>query len=124
MKLNIRNERDVSFSMSQAKSYSTKLGFSAIKSIEISTIVSELAYNIIKYTSGGFIELHENSKGIQIIAQDSGNGIKNIEKALHEGYSSSGTLGLGIPGIIRLSNEFDVQTSSKGTTITIQKNIK
>lgn len=61
--------------------------------------------------------------GIQIVANDIGSGIKDIYKAFQEGYSTSDTLGLGLPAIIRMSDDFHAQTSENGTKITILKRI-
>lgn len=121
MILNITKEQDINILMLKAKNYFKDSGLSEVKSIELTTIISELGYNIVKYTKKGNIRFDINNQCITIIAKDEGSGIKDISKAIREGYSSSGTLGLGLNGVIRLSDEFDMKTSSHGTTITIKK---
>jgi len=60
--------------------------------------------------------------GITIIASDSGPGIADIPQALRDGYSSSGGLGLGLPGVRRLMDEFDINSrAGGGTTVTVTK---
>jgi len=117
----ILKEHDVNICMSQAKKFFKENGLNDIKSVELTTIISELGYNIVKYASKGNIYLDSDDRYITITAKDSGDGIQNISAALSEGYSSSGTLGLGMNGIIRLSDAFDMQTSIQGTIITIKK---
>ncbi|WP_164967759.1 ATP-binding protein [Halarcobacter bivalviorum] len=92
--------------------------------LEIKTIVSELIYNIQKYTPRGSIKLEFNSKDtLSIEATDQGKGIDDISLALQDGYSTKGTLGLGFASIFRLSDEVEVETSEKGTIINIKKRI-
>lgn len=124
MTLNISKEKDINILMSKAKSYFKNNGISETISVELTTIISELGYNIIKYTPKGTIRFDIDYNYITIIATDSGDGIKDITNAVCEGYSSSGTLGLGLNGVVRLSDDFDVQTSTNGTTVTIKKIIK
>ena len=60
--------------------------------------------------------------GLVIIARDKGPGITDLRKALQEGYSTSGGLGLGLPGVRRLMDEFEVASEmGQGTTVTAKK---
>ena len=53
------------------------------------------------------------------MATDEGPGIKDVDRAMNDRYSSGGTLGLGLPGTKRMADEFDIQsTVGKGTTVT------
>ncbi|RLA78771.1 MAG: hypothetical protein DRG78_14340 [Epsilonproteobacteria bacterium] len=124
MKLKIKTEQDVIHCISKAKKIALESGMNSVKSVEMATIVSELGYNIIKYAKSGIIIMELLDDGILVSASDSGTGIENIDKVLIDGFSSSGTLGLGIPGIIRLSDDFDIKTSRNGTKITIVKRFK
>ena len=61
-------------------------------------------------------------QGVVIIARDQGPGIKDVSRALEDGYSTSGGLGLGLPGARRLMDDFDVSSNvGKGTTVTMKK---
>jgi len=124
MILKIDTEQDVIHAISKTKNFAIEKGMKPLYATQLATIVSELSYNIIKYAKHGYITLHANKYGIKVIAKDKGEGIKNIDKALCDGYSSSGTLGIGLPGIIRLSDEFNTTTSSSGTQITVYKKFK
>ena len=96
--------------------------------MKIKTAVSELGYNIIKYAGKGIIRLtplKDKRTGIEIVASDKGPGIEDLEAALSDQFSTGGTLGLGLPGVKRLMDEFEVDTSpEKGTKITVRKWIK
>jgi serine/threonine-protein kinase RsbT len=61
-------------------------------------------------------------KGIEIIVKDHGPGIENVEMAMQDTYSSGGTLGLGLPGVKRMMDEFHIDTAvGRGTIVTIRK---
>lgn len=124
MILKIDTEQDVIHAISKTKNFALDKGMESFNATQFATIVSELSYNIIKYANHGFISLHADPEGIKIVAKDKGEGIKDIDKALSDGYSSSGTLGIGLPGIIRLSDDFDITTSSSGTEITVYKKFR
>ena len=92
----------------------------------IATAVSELARNIFVYAKRGTIKLklvENNSKrGMEVVAEDSGPGIQDIEKAMQDNFSTGGTMGVGLPGTKRLMDDFQIDTHrTQGTKITIRK---
>jgi serine/threonine-protein kinase RsbT len=123
--IRIAKETDVYLAMEEAEKIALSIGFDKSMSLKIKTAVSELARNILKYATRGRVEItsvKEKKVGIEIVVTDFGPGIKNIDKALEENYSSGGTLGLGLPGVKRLMDKFDIKSvHNKGTTITITK---
>lgn len=84
----------------------------------VQTIISELSRNIILHAGSGEIHLSRSDQGklrcLCITAIDAGPGIPDIEAAMTCGFSTSGGLGLGLPGIRQMSNEFEI-TSEPGT---------
>ena len=61
-------------------------------------------------------------RGVRVVARDDGPGIEDLERALTDGYTTGGGLGLGLPGARRLVDEFDIQTGpGEGTTVTLIK---
>ena len=102
-------------------------GFTVSEATLIATAISELARNIVSYANPGSVTLKpangaNGAVGITIIASDSGPGIADIPQALRDGYSSSGGLGLGLPGVRRLMDEFDISSpAGGGTTVTVTK---
>ena len=102
------------------------IGFDEIVSQMIATAVSELANNIVKYAGCGEILMNRinigSRAGIQVIARDRGPGIEDIQKAMADHYSSGNTLGLGLPGVKRMMDEFELTSDpGKKTTVTIRK---
>ena len=61
-------------------------------------------------------------KGLAVVARDEGPGIADVARALEDGFSTSGRLGLGLPGVRRLMDEFHIQSrTGEGTTVTVKK---
>jgi anti-sigma regulatory factor (Ser/Thr protein kinase) len=80
----------------------------------IGTMVSELATNIIKYAGRGLIRM-TRTKGdgtldIEMWAEDKGPGISNISMAMKDHFTTGNTLGLGLPGVRRMADEFAIQS--------------
>jgi serine/threonine-protein kinase RsbT len=103
-----------------------QLGFSASEATLVATAISELARNIVNYARNG--EIHVSlvnngvKRGIIVVARDQGPGIADIKLAMQAGYSTSGGLGLGLPGVRRIMDEFDIASEpGRGTTITVTK---
>jgi serine/threonine-protein kinase RsbT len=61
-------------------------------------------------------------KGIEIEVSDHGPGIADVEGAMNDHFSSGGTLGLGLPGVKRMMDEFSLESSpGQGTRVTARK---
>jgi serine/threonine-protein kinase RsbT len=123
----IASDRDVVTARQHGRAEALEAGFSSSEATLIATAISELARNIVSYASQGSITLRalngtNGTRGLTIIATDSGPGIADIGQALRDGYSSSGGLGLGLPGVRRLMDEFDIASQTgAGTTVTVTK---
>lgn len=92
------------------------------------TSTSELGTNILKYAGKGFIVMRLiEDKGdtfVEIAATDRGPGIEDVDEALRDHFSTSGTLGLGLPGIKRSVDKMTIHSEAgQGTRITIRKKI-
>lgn len=108
------------------RNMSRELGFGTIMQSRIATSISELARNIYLYAGVGTITIapveRNGNIGLQITAVDAGPGIPDIRKALEDGYSTSGALGAGLPGVRRMMDEFDIQSSqAEGTRVVVVK---
>ena len=119
-------DQDVVAARQKGRAMALELGFSAGDSTLLATAISELARNIVSYAGQGEIVLRatQNSgrPSVTVIARDDGPGIPSIEQALRDGYSTSGSLGLGLPGVRRLVDEFEIASEvGRGTTVTIRK---
>jgi serine/threonine-protein kinase RsbT len=122
----IASDQDVVVARHKGRSLATELGFSASDSTLLATAISELARNIVSYAGRGEIVLratHNSDRpGVMVVARDNGPGIASVEQALRDGYSTSGSLGLGLPGVRRLVDEFEIVSEvGQGTTVTVRK---
>ncbi len=100
------------------------IGLSLVDQTKIITAASEIARNTIDYGGGGTMTLDTVQagarKGVRLVFADNGPGIADIQRALTDGYTSGGGLGLGLSGAKRLSSEFDITSApGAGTTITL-----
>jgi serine/threonine-protein kinase RsbT len=126
MKISISKDIDVAYAALSAKNYAKEIGFSKMVQYMIATAVSELARNIFVYAIKGTIHLASIEKstrrGIEVVAEDSGPGIQDVEKAMKDNFSTGGTMGVGLPGVKRLMDDFQINTHhAQGTKITIIK---
>ena len=121
----IKQGGDIITARQQGRALAAQLGFSSADQTLIATAISEMARNILTYAKIGEIILRPEwggKPGIVIIARDEGPGIPDINRALQNGYSTSGSLGVGLPGTKRIMDEFTIVSEvGKGTTITMKK---
>ena len=124
MRIPITKDQDVARAVLEGTRRAKELGLDQVTRQRVSTAISELARNIIKYAGGkGAVIIRTVSKagrtGLEVVAADRGPGIENVEEALEDHFSSGGTLGLGLPGVQRLMDEFTIQSEpGVGTTVT------
>lgn len=122
----INSDIDVVAARQKGRDLATMLGFVSTDSTLLATAISELARNILRYAKHGEILIMPvksgDRVGITVVARDKGPGIANMSLAMQDGFSTSGGLGLGLPGVKRLMDEFHlVSDVNTGTTVTIKK---
>ena len=122
----VESDRDIVSARQQGRLMAAQLGFSPGTATLIATAISELARNILSYALRGEVSMRmlevNGSRGISVCAHDEGPGIPQPNQALEDGYSTSGRLGLGLPGVKRLMDEFRLETTpGRGTTVTVLK---
>ena len=125
-RLEIASDKDVVSARQLGRELAAELGFSPGDQTVIAAAISEIARNILMYARRGEVSFQpvddSNRSGITVTARDEGPGIPDVSRALQDGYSTSGGLGLGLPGAKRLMDEFDVVTAAgRGTTVTMTK---
>jgi serine/threonine-protein kinase RsbT len=118
----IINEWDIVAARQLGRNVAKELGFGTVDQARITTAISELARNIYLYAGQGNVAIEkvfDNGKsGLKIIATDEGPGIQDIRKVMEDGYTTSGGLGAGLPGVKRLMDNFDIDSvPGKGTNI-------
>ena len=122
----INSDQDIVGARQKGRSLAAQLGFSPADATLIATAISELARNIVSYARKGEIRLqavqNATRQGIVVTAADEGPGIPDVLQALRDGFSTSGSLGLGLPGVRRLMDEFQISSQpGHGTTVTVKK---
>jgi serine/threonine-protein kinase RsbT len=122
----VRVDGDIVTARQQGRSLAEQVGFDGSDLTCIATAISELGRNMLRYAGSGEVILrpaHVGSKhGMIVIAHDEGPGIPDIALAMQDGYSTSNSLGLGLPGTRRLMDEFEIESAvGRGTTVTVKK---
>ena len=122
----INIDSDIVIARQQTRELAKKINFSSSELAGIAAAISELARNIVTYAKKGKVSaaiIHESGReGISIIVEDTGPGIPDVNLALQDGYSTSNSLGLGLPGVKRLMDHFEIQSNlGKGTIIKLKK---
>ncbi|MGW5328415.1 anti-sigma regulatory factor [Streptomyces sp. NPDC004014] len=122
-RLPIGSDGDLAYVRQQVRQYAAQLGFGLVQQTKLVTAASELARNTLVHGGGGRAEITPLERGgvhgLRMCFADEGPGIRDLELAMTDGYTSGGGLGLGLSGARRLVQEFDVDTApGRGTTVT------
>ncbi len=122
----INADGDLVRAREQGRVLAGQLGFQHSDLTLVATAISELARNILRYARRGEIVLRRAEDGgvpgIVIIARDEGPGIPDVNRAMEPGYSTAGGLGLGLPGVRRIMDEFEIVSEvGHGTVVTVTK---
>ncbi|MHB8471215.1 MAG: ATP-binding protein [Gaiellaceae bacterium] len=123
----IRQERDVVLARQRARQIAELLGFDRQDQTRIATAISELARNAYQYAGGGEVaySLERDEKhraALTIRVTDRGPGIDDIQTILDGGYRSATGMGIGIVGVRRLMDRFELESDAgRGTTVVVGK---
>jgi len=123
----IESDADVVTARQRARALAVGLEMPSTDQTLLATAISEVARNITAYAVRGEVLLElvrdgAGRQGIRVVARDEGPGIDDVERALTDGYTTGGGLGLGLPGARRLVDEFAIETApGAGTTVTLVK---
>jgi serine/threonine-protein kinase RsbT len=122
----IRASEDIVAVRQHVRKTTLDLGFSLVDQTKVVTAASEIARNTLIHGRGGWatIELIDKAgkRGLRATFEDQGPGIPDIERALQDGFTTAGGLGLGLGGAKRLSNEFEIESKpGQGTRVTMTR---
>ena len=122
----VRTSEDVVTVRTSVRKMATELRFGIVDQTKIVTAASEIARNTIDYGRGGDLrmEILNNGlkRGLRLIFEDRGPGIRDIEQAMTDGFTSGSGMGLGLGGTRRLMDEFTIASKlNEGTIVTITK---
>jgi serine/threonine-protein kinase RsbT len=122
--LEIRTPEQLSVARRVVLEWTTRLSFSVVDRTKFVTAASELGRNALIHGKGGVMritELQRDGKaGLQLVFEDQGPGIADVDKAMTDGFSTANSMGLGLGGARRLVNEFELKSEpGKGTIVTV-----
>ncbi|BAD58060.1 putative sigma activity regulating kinase [Nocardia farcinica IFM 10152] len=122
----VKMSEDIVTARQAGRELAAELGFSLTDRTMISTAISEIARNITSYAGTGEIRLlvddREGRRALIVQAEDQGPGIRDIARALEDGYSTGRGLGLGLPGARRLMDRLTIDSApGRGTLVEMWK---
>lgn len=125
----ITSATDIVTARQRGRALALDIGFNGADVTLIAAAISEIARNIIDHAKRGEVVMsrlasngHDAHPGIKIVVRDEGPGIRDVAQTLQYGYSTRRGLGVGLPGVKWLMDEFDVASEvGRGTTITMKK---
>lgn len=124
--LPIRTSEDIVAVRRVVREWSIAAGFSLVEQTKLVTAASELARNTLQHGGGGDVRMQrlndDDRRGVRLEFRDQGPGISDVERALRDGFTTGGGLGLGLGGARRLANDFEIQSEpGRGTIVTIAR---
>jgi serine/threonine-protein kinase RsbT len=126
LRVAIESDADVVSARREARALAADLNFTSTDVTLLATAISEVARNITTYAGEGEIVLsvvhRDDRSGIRVEARDEGPGIRDVERAMEDGFSTGTGMGLGLPGARRLTDEFSIESRpGRGTTVIMVK---
>jgi serine/threonine-protein kinase RsbT len=124
--LPIRSDGDVVHVRQVVRNWAVEVGFGLVDQTKVVTAASELARNTLDYGGGGTVRLEvvrdDTRQGLRLTFEDHGPGIKDVEQALRDGFSTGKGMGLGLGGAKRLTHEFAIHSEvGVGTRVTVTR---
>jgi serine/threonine-protein kinase RsbT len=122
----VRTGQDVVRVRQVVRQWAVELKFNLVDQTKIVTAASELARNTLDHGGGGDVLVESLADGprpgLRLTFEDKGPGIPDLERAMKEGFTTGGGLGLGLSGAKKLSNQFDIASKvGEGTRVTITR---
>ncbi|MHC3474725.1 anti-sigma regulatory factor [Streptomyces sp. 7R007] len=123
-RLPIGSDADLAWVRQHVRRAAAGLGFNLVQQTKLVTAASELARNTLVHGGGGHMEMTAvgtgAARGLRLSFVDTGPGIRDVQLAMTDGYSTGGGLGMGLSGAKRLVQEFTLDSHpGQGTTVTI-----
>ena len=124
-RLEIHSSEDVVRVRQRVRALAVESGLGLVDQTKVVTAASELARNTLDYGGGGTVDIelvNGARRGVRLVFEDQGPGIKDIDAALRDGFSTGSGLGLGLGGAKRLCSEFTIQSVvGRGTRVTCSR---
>jgi len=124
--LPVRSSEDVVIVRTSVRKLAAELRFGIVDQTKIVTAASEIARNTVDYGRGGELRMEALKNGLKsglrLVFIDQGPGIRDLDQALRDGFTTGNGMGLGLGGTRRLMDEFNIASKlNEGTTVTITK---
>lgn len=124
--VSIDSDEDMVLARAESRALAQKLGFSRTDATIVATAISEIVRNILVHAGQGLVTIgavrEEDRYGLVVVASDQGPGIQDVARAIQVGYGRFGGFGLGLPGVRRLMDEFEIDSEpGEGTTVRMIK---
>ncbi|PZR53212.1 hypothetical protein DNL40_08805 [Xylanimonas oleitrophica] len=118
----VDHESAVGAARRAATALAVRLGFAEARRAEVALVVSELATNQLRHAGSGSVLLRarrtDQDAAVEVLAVDSGPGMRDVTAAMRDGASSAGTLGIGLGTLPRLASAWDVWSApGQGTVV-------
>jgi serine/threonine-protein kinase RsbT len=122
----VQQDSDVAIARMRVFELASQQGLVEAAAAALATAATEVARNMIVHAGGGEIAViaaaRAGRRGVIVTARDDGPGIADIDRAMQDGFSTTGSLGFGLPGARRLVDEFEIESIvGAGTCVTLRK---
>jgi len=117
----------------EVKKVLKKLGIPSEVIRKVAVAMYECEINMVIHADGGEIDVEISPEKIRMIHKDRGPGIKDIDKAMSEGFSTASEevrelgfgAGMGLPNMKKYTDEMEITTNvGVGTTVSMTVYIK
>ena len=122
--LPLRDPSDVGTARRAAVALAERLGASDTEGGNVALVATELATNVVRHGGGGELlvrPLASTGAAIEIVALDSGPGMANVEVALRDGFSTSGTSGHGLGAVRRIADRCEIFSAPGAGTAVVAR---
>ena len=127
IRIPVESDQDIVAARQKGRALAARLGFSSSDATMVATAISELAqeYRALRYSWRDLLPASSRTARIRSSSsepRDEGDGIADVRQALQDGYSTSGRLGVGLPGVKRLMDDFEISSIvGRGTVVVVKK---
>ena len=123
MVIELKTKSDIVAARQAGREMASELGFGSADQTRLATAISELVRNVIQYAGEGVCliagKCTQHATRIQVVVEDAGPGIPDVEEAMAHEFSSRESLGAGLPRTKRLVQEFDIESQPGHTRVSI-----
>lgn len=100
-----------------------RLGFSEHRTGQVGIAATELATNLVRHAEAGTVLLRiryaAGEGAVELVALDRGPGFDDVAVALRDGWSTGGTLGIGLGAIARTASWFETYSLRGRGTVSV-----